>query len=47
MPELWKSKKYMTMLYVKQRKKPEEIAEMLKTSRATIYRWLEKHGLIK
>lgn len=47
MAELWKSKKYMHMLYVKQRKKPEEIAVMLDTSRATIYRWLEKHGLLK
>ena len=47
MAKLYDSKEYMRMLFVKKNMTPEEIAEKLNASRATIYRALRKHGLIK
>lgn len=47
MAKLWDSKAYMKMLYVSQRKSPEEIAEKLGCSLQTVYRALHKHGLIR
>lgn len=43
---LWESKKYLTMLYIRQGKSPEDIAKQLGTTPRTIRNWLNKFNLL-
>lgn len=45
--ELYKSEAWMKKKFVKEKKTPEEIAELCRTSHMTIYRWLKFWGLMK
>lgn len=43
--KLYKSKKWMQLKYVVQKKTEAEIAVEANTTQVTINRWLKKHGL--
>lgn len=43
--KLYESEKWLRMMYLRQKKSPEEIAKMCGVSHMTIYRAINKFGL--
>lgn len=46
-PKLYTSETWLRRKFLVEKKKPEEIAELCKVSAMTIYRYLEKFGLLR
>lgn len=43
--KLYESEKWLRMMYLRQRKTPEEIAKVCGVSHMTIYRWINHYKL--